>query len=104
MKLVAINCTQLEVLDVGFPQGRITDETLKLIATNCLQLRSLDVSATKGEVTESIKLAGRNCIYLESLDLSQTDHRRLHLDNRRVDQVGGTQLHPLGVAQRWEHR
>ena len=52
MKPIALNCLQLQSLNVGYTKGMITDAFLKLIGTNSVNLRSLDVSNTYGQITD----------------------------------------------------
>ena len=73
IKAVAMNCPQLQSLNVFFTSGKITDESIKAVAMNCPQLQSLDVSGTDGKITdESIKAVAMNCAQLQSLDVSYT--------------------------------
>ena len=69
LKRVAMNCGQLQSLNVRNSGGRITDESIKLVAMNCRQLRSLKVGANHSITDKSIRIIA-NCLRLESLDVS----------------------------------
>ena len=53
LKLVALNCSELQSLDVSHTGGMVTDESIKLIVINCRDLQSVTFNNTEGKITDA---------------------------------------------------